>query len=290
MVEVVGGQEFQTYIADHVLEPIGMDDSFVADGEIHDAMATGHRPWFGTKRPVSDPTTHRATAPQGGVIASANDLALYMNMMLNGEDDVLSADGKAQMMQPASPASPFYGLGWFIDTGNQTVWHSGSTPGFETLATMNPAERTGVVVLVNGGSGIGFGETTQLRNGVTAAALGLDDGGDGSGWGQKALFIGLVLLPIAYLLSMVWAWRHRDELRAKSGASGLFSLWFPLLTTLVAAWVMLYLVPTLIGSPLANLALFQPDLGLLLVASAVTGVLWSVFRLVVAHTNRPRSS
>ena len=290
LVEVVSGQQFQTYIADHILEPIGMDDSFVADGEVHDAMATGHRPWFGTKRPLPDPTTHRSTAPQGGVIASANDLALYMNTMLNGQDDVLSADGKAQMLRPASPASPFYGFGWFIDTGNQTVWHSGSSPGVETLATMNPAERTGVVVLVNGGSGIGFGETTQLRNDITATALGLDDNGEGSRWGQKALFIGLVLLPITYLLSMVWAWRHRDELRAKSGASGLFSLWFPLLTTLAAAWVILSLVPTLIGSPLTNLALFQPDLGMLLVASAVAGVLWAVFRLGVAHTKGPSAS
>ena len=290
VVEVVSGQEFQAYIATHILEPIGMDDSFVADGEIHDSMATGHRPWFGTKRPLPDTTTHRATAPQGGVIASANDLALYMAVMLNGEDDVLSAEGKAQMMRPASAASPFYGFGWFINADGATVWHSGSTPGFETLATMIPAEGRGVVVLVNAGSGIGFQETTQLRNGITATALDLEYEGEGSRWSQKALFIGLVLLPIIYLLSMVWAWRHRVEIRAKSGVSGLFSLWFPLLTTLAAAWIILFLVPALLGSPLDNVALFQPDLGMLLIATAVTGVIWAVSRLAVAYTNGPRPS
>lgn len=131
------------------------------------------------------------------------------------------------MISPASPASPLYGLGWLIDAGSGTVWHSGSTPGFESLATMAPAENTGAVVPVNGGSGIGFGETTQLRNGITAAALGLDDGGEGSRWPQQALFLGLVLLPVVYLFAMVWAWRHRAAVRAKStNAFGRFSLWF----------------------------------------------------------------
>jgi hypothetical protein len=35
-----------------------MEHSFVADGGIHDSMATGHRPWFGTKLPLTDNTTN----------------------------------------------------------------------------------------------------------------------------------------------------------------------------------------------------------------------------------------
>jgi hypothetical protein len=263
-----------------------MTHSFVADGEIHESMATGHRPWFGTKLPLPDNTTHRGTAPQGGIVASASDLALYMQVMMNGENDVLSAGGKALMMLPASEASPFYGFGWFVDPRNGSVWHSGTTPGFESVATMIPAKRQGVVVLVNGGSGMGFGETNQLRNGITGRAIGLDHQGEGSRWFQKAMFIALVLLPIIYLLSIIWAWLHRAELRAKAGVFGLFSLWFPLLTTLGAAWVMLSLVPSLLGSPLGTISLFQPDVGLVLIASAVTGVLWAGFRLGVAYTGR----
>ncbi len=284
IVEVVSGQAYQAYVADHVLEPIGMSNSFVADGEVHESMATGHRPWFGTKQPLPENTTHRATAPQGGVVASANDLARYLRIMMNGHDDVLSAAGKSEMMRPASAASPFYGLGWFVDPGNATAWHSGTSPGYETLATMIPSEKKGVVVLVNAGSGIGFGETTHLRNGITAAALGLDYDGEGARLSQKALFVSLVLLPLVYALSMIWAWRHRVAIRAKAGPFGLFSLWFPVLTTLTAAWVLLRLVPHLFGTPLANIRLFQPDLGVALIAAAVTGVLWSVSRLAVAYT------
>ena len=95
-------------------------------------------------------------------------------------------------------------------------------------------------------------------------------------------------LPFVYLLSMVWAWLRRTKVRAKStsGVFGLFSLWFPLLTTLAAAWVLLGLVPNLFGTPLGTLRLFAPDLVVALVATAVTGVLWAVFRLAVAYTNR----
>ncbi len=289
VVEVVSGQDFQTYVAENILEPVGMEDSFVADGEVHESMATGHTPWFGSKKPLPDNRMYRGTAPQGGIVASAGDLARYLNMMMNGQDDVLSAAGKSMMMRPAGAASPFYGLGWFVDSANGTVWHSGSSPGYESLATMVPAEKTGVVVLVNGGSGMGFGETAPLRNGITAMALGLDDEGEGSRLTQKALFLSLVLLPIGYLLSMIWAWRHRAAIRGKSGAVGVFSLWFPLLTTLAAAWVILVLVPSLVGSPLRSLSLFQPDLGLALVATAVTGVMWAVFRLGVAYTGRSLS-
>lgn len=85
------------------------------------------------------------------------------------------------------------------------------------------------------------------------------------------LFVSLVLLPIVYVLSMIWAWWHRGAIRAKSGGFGRFSLWFPLLTTLVGAWVILDLVPRLFGPPLANIRVFAPDFGLALIATAVTG-------------------
>ncbi|WP_202388651.1 serine hydrolase domain-containing protein [Pontixanthobacter aquaemixtae] len=284
LIEVVSGQSFIGYITGNILEPVGMRNSFVSDGKDHAEMATGHRPWFGSKRPLARNSTHLATAPQGGIVASASDLALYMQTMMNGEDDILSAEGKAAMMSPASDISPNYGFGWFLDPDDGTVFHSGASPGFETLLTMVPAEQKGAAVLVNAGSGIGFGESIELRNGITARAIGLDYNGEGSRFWQKAMFVGLALLPVLYLVSMVWAWRHRAQLRAKSGASGLFSLWFPLLTTIGAAVFLLVFVPQIFAASLPTIGLFQPDTGLAIVAAAALGVLWAIFRLGVVYT------
>lgn len=290
LIEVVSGQDYQSYVEANILGPIGMEDSFVADGKSHDAMATEHRPWFGGKRAMAGSKPSIGTAPQGGIIASARDLALYMLVMMNATDDLVSARRKAEMMRRPGGAATFYGFGWFVDSLDKTVWHSGSSPGFETLATMIPGKGKGVVVLVNGGSGIGFGETAQLREGITALALGLDYKGEGSRLWQKATFVAMTILPLGFLLSIAWAWRHRAAIRAKSGAFGLFSLWFPLFTTIAAAWVMLDLVPRLFGASLGTIRLFQPDLGMVMVASAATGVLWAAFRLGVAYSGKGAST
>ncbi len=289
LIEVVSGQDYQAYVAGNILEPVGMGSSFVSDGKVHESMATGHTSWFTTKRALANSATDRGTAPQGGIVASATDLARYMQMMMNGEDDVLSAEGKALMMRPASAASPSYGFGWYVEPDGG-VWHTGASPGFESLAWMLPAQKKGAVVLVNAGGGVGFAETTELRTGIAARGLGIDYDGEGSRWSQKALLIGLVLLPIGYLLGMLWVWRHRAAIRGKSGVGGRFSLWFPLLTTLAAAWVILVLVPGLSGSPLPNLVQFQPDFVLVLIATAVMGVAWAVFRLAVAYTGRSKAA
>ena len=286
LIEVVSGESYQGYVTRHVLEPVGMEHSFVADGDAHAEMATGHTPWFGTKRPLLDSPPGPGTAPAGGIVASAGDLALYLQMMVNGSDDVVSAAGKAEMMSPAGALSPHYGLGWFLDPESGTVWHDGSTPGFETLAVMAPDRAGAAVVLVNAGSGMGFGETVELRTGITSMALGLDQSGEGSAWPRQLLFLGTALLPVFYLASTVWAWRHRAQIRAKSGFSGRFSLWFPLLTTGVAAWVLLVLVPRLFGAPLGTIRLFSPDFALALVAAGVGGVVWAVLRLAVAYSGR----
>ncbi|MBX3092709.1 MAG: beta-lactamase family protein, partial [Cryobacterium sp.] len=287
VIEVVSGQDYQSYIAKHILEPVGMDHSFVADGKIHNSMATGHVPWFGTKLALADGKTDFVTAPQGGIIASASDLARYMNMMLNGEDDVLSAEGKAIMMSPASEVSPHYGFGWYVEPDSGAVWHTGISPGVETLATMLPAENKAAVVLANGGSGMGFGETDELRIGIVDKALGIQYYDAGATRNRQALFLGLVLLPIIYLLSMVWAVLRRSRVRAKrSSAFGKFSLWFPLLPTLAAAWVFLFLIPSLNGTPLLHWARFQPDLMLLFVVCGLMGVVWSLFRLGVAYSGK----
>lgn len=286
VIEAVSGQGYASYIETEILEPVGMKDSFVADGERHDTMARGHKPWFGGKRAMKASRTQRVIAPAGGVIASANDLARYLAVMMNGEDDIINAESKAAMMSPANGASPYYGFGWSLDPENGTVFHTGTNPGVETLALFLPAERKGAVVLVNSGSGFGFGENAGLLTGVSARALGLDYAGDKGIWSRKALFLTFLLLPPFFIFSMIRAWLHRDRLRAKSGLFGLFSLWFPLLMMIALAWTALYLIPALFGVSIGKLRLFQPDLALMMIAAAATGILLAVFRLGVAYTGK----
>lgn len=287
LIEEVSGRSYAEFIESEILVPMGMEHSFVADGKTHDEMAVGHQPWFGTARPLKNRRTSRATAPAGGIVATASDMARYLAMMTNGQDDIISAESKSAMLSPASDASPFYGFGWFLDARNGTAYHGGLTPGVETLATLSLKDKKGVVVLVNANSGMGVGiDTEELLNGITAKALGLDNDGAQSDWGPRSLFLTFALLPLLFVAAAVRAVTHREGLRSKSGLFGVFSLWFPLLMTLVLAWVALVLIPQLFGVPLRTLYVYQPDFVLLLIASAATGVAWAALRLGVAFSRK----
>lgn len=284
VVEHVSGRDYADYVEAEIFEPLGMVDSFVSDGEIHPAMASGHQPWFGARRALDPAPTDPGSAPAGGVVASAPDLGRYLAAMVNGEADILSVEGKAAMLRPASEVSPYYGFGWSLDPDGGSAYHTGVSPGVETLAVLLPDERRAVVVLVNAGSGFGFGETTQLRTGLAAVALGLPVPDFRAHWSRKLMFLGFAAAPILFGAAAAWALRHRAGLRAKSGAFGLFSLWFPLVTTGALALTALYLIPRLFGVTLAKLGLFQPDLVLLMTATTVTGLVWAVLRLAIAYT------
>ncbi len=293
VIERASGQDYASFVQRNILDPLGMADSFVSDGRKPRSTVFGNRPWFGSKRPYEMGRTDRVAAPAGGIFASADDLARYLAMMLNGKDDILSAANKAEMLRPAGKASPFYGLGWFIDADAGTAFHSGLVPGTETLATLWPARGKGAVVLVNANGGIGFGDNLQLRNGITARALGLDYAGEGARLWPKLTYMLVVLLPAVLLLILVWAWLARTRLRAKSGVAGTFSLWFPLFAMIGLTAVLTILVPRMFGGSLATLLLYQPDFAMAMVATAVLGPLWAIFRLCLAYGGRsaaPRGS
>ncbi|MEX6634203.1 serine hydrolase domain-containing protein [Hyphococcus lacteus] len=289
LIEALSGQDYANYIKANILEPIGMEHSFVGDQKSHDMIAVGHRPWFGTKRPYKTIETERdgGIASAGGIIASASDMGLYLAIMLNDQDDIISAESKSMMMRPASDASPYYGFGWSIDTEDDAVFHTGISPGVETLAILVPAEQKGAVVLVNAGSGMGFGETTNLRFGTSAKALGLDYIGNSGQWGRKILFLSFVALPIFFVIAMINLGLNRTGLYAKSGPFGAFSLWFPLLMTIGLAWTCLYLIPQLFGVSIGGLIVFLPDMAMAMVATAMTGVAWALLRLGLFYGGRP---
>ncbi|MEL7719389.1 serine hydrolase domain-containing protein [Citromicrobium bathyomarinum] len=288
LIEVVGGIPYPDYITTKIFEPLGMEHSFVSGSGERRAMARGHTPWFGSMRPVAAQGATLASAPQGGIVSTAGDTARYLRMMMNGRDDILSAAGKARMLQPASEATPGYGLGWMLDGAEGSAYHTGTSPGFDTIAAMIPAKRRAVVVLTNGSSGMGFAESTDLRFGLVARALDLPQAEDTGATMRKANFLALAAAPVIFLLAIIWAWWKRGALRTKrANRFGLFSLWFPLPAMAALAWVCIALIPQLFGVSLSTLREYQPDMALLLLATAVLGLVWAVARLAIAYSGRP---
>jgi len=282
VIEEVSGQSYSAYVTSHILEPLEMSGSSV-DGA-GSTPPVGHRPWFGGMRAFEGSPSHPLDAPAGGVTASAADMARYLAMWLAPGDDLLSADGKKQMMRPSSALSPHYGLGWSIDPHSGAVYHAGLVPGAEALAWLEPDRGRAVVVMVNGNSGFGFSDASYLIGGVAALGMGEPHDDDGSRWGPRGLYLSIALAPLLFGLLALVSWRGASTLRAKrASGAGRFSLWFPLVAMSGLAWFLLRRLPGFFGGSLETLQLYQPDFALCLMATAIAGVGWAVVRLVVAY-------
>src|SRR5690606_16368557 len=117
-------------------------------------LAANHRMAFGF--PIATDGEHlEGLAPTGYVYSTANDVARYLAMYLEGGslDDarVLSEDGIASMLAPATnerqvqlQSARFtarYGAGWFVGpfgVAEDARWHQGSLPHFTAWMVLLP--------------------------------------------------------------------------------------------------------------------------------------------------------
>lgn len=161
-------------VRDRVLAPAGMADAaIVADPRpLGEDYAVGYaRDVFGDLQPLPFVALD-GVAPAGSGLASAEDLARYAIMQMNGgvggegrrvaseaalgethrpgiaveRDGLFPAD-----LQPDT-ASLHYAMGWLVEVfrdGRRLVWHSGGIDGFAAFVGFFPEERIGFAVLNN---------------------------------------------------------------------------------------------------------------------------------------------
>ena len=186
VIEQVSGQSFAGFLQQRIFDPVGMASTrFNADHlKRGDRAATGHalEDWKDL-RPVPPLTWHNNSAA-GGVYSSANDMARWMAVQLDGgrlpgSEARLFGDKRQQQMwsivtpQPvAEPAVPElapmtpnfagYGEGWSLSDyrGHKLVWHTGGWPGMVSRVTLVPGQKLGVVVLTNQEVGAAFNAIT----------------------------------------------------------------------------------------------------------------------------------
>lgn len=284
VIEEASGMSYADYIRTRIFEPLGMTNSLVVVGPPPPSVVTGHSPWFGSIRPADPGPAYPINASAGGIVSSARDMGRYLAMWLEGGDSIVSAETKAGMIAPSGPTSPQYGLGWSIDPASGAVYHTGLVPGGEALASFDPEEKRGVVVMVNANGGLGFSDTWYLIGGVGALAMGQHHDDDGSRMGPKIAYLSIVLLAPLFLLFSGFSWKGRDRLRAKrSGVRGQLGLWLPAIAMLGLAWFLLFILPRMFGGSLATLQLFQPDFAWGLISASILGPAWALFRLALAY-------
>jgi len=278
IIETVSGESFSDYITSRILDPLEMDHSFVHRVPSPPRTATGHLPWFGGYRSRESNLLGRGSAPQGGIVASTQDMARYLAMMMNGEDDLVSPEAKALMMQPAGDVARRYGLGWEINPDLDIVFHGGLNPGFHALAAMRPEERRGVVVLTNAASGFAYGSTDETRFGIASVALDLPYEKPDRTL-PRVLWWTFIALIAVFLIGIGIAWRARNKPR-KGGIRSAILLWVPPLAGGALALALVFLLPRAFGGTFGSAMTFFPDIALVIGAVAVLALVWALAHIV----------
>lgn len=110
-----------------------------------------------------------AMAPAGELWSTVGDLAKLGGLLLGDAPDVLSRDTVEEMRVPGAVDDTrgewsSYGLGLQVHRvdGRVLVGHGGSMPGFLAGLLLDPAERSGAVVLANATSGLDGAVTSDL--------------------------------------------------------------------------------------------------------------------------------
>jgi CubicO group peptidase (beta-lactamase class C family) len=175
VLQAVTGQSWQALVQTQVLQPLAMQHSHTDhDAAWQAGMTALHRMWFAV--PVAQHVTLLpGFAPTGSLVASASDMAAYVQMLLAGgvgpSGRVVSSEGVAQLLAPASvPARSTllsadfqfrYGEGWFVGpfgAATDARWHLGNLASFAAWVVLLPDTRQAVVLLINANTELPFNQ------------------------------------------------------------------------------------------------------------------------------------
>lgn len=306
VLQAVTGRSWQELIQTQVLQPLQMNHAYTDHDAAQQAGMTAlHRMWFGV--PVAQHMTLLpGFAPTGSLVASAGDMARYLQMLLAAgmghTARLVSANGVAQMLLPASPpgrsqllSADFsfrYGEGWFVGpfgAATDARWHLGNLASFAAWMVLLPDTRQAVVVLINANTELPFHEVNAVMSRLPIGVVNLLRGqaaplGPSLRQAYFAFNAVAALVLVGLLVLSGWAVRmRRVHLRLR--------LCVGLLAIAVATVVALHAM----GLTAAVLIAFAPDLALVLAAalallclpSALRAGAWARRAIVRADTQPP---
>lgn len=171
VVETVSGVVWDDFIRERIFKPLGMNNTVISQAERNESknISTPHiKDDKFQVIPIKQEKLDNL-APAGSFYSSANDMARYMNFILNNgivRDDTLISKVvfdeiiKPQFHFPIFPEPihngfTSYGFGWWLTpkNGNKIIEHSGGVDGASANLIMVHNRKFGIIVLTNTSSG-----------------------------------------------------------------------------------------------------------------------------------------
>jgi CubicO group peptidase (beta-lactamase class C family) len=174
IIESISGQSYETYIAQHILEPLEMSQtSFVYTSAMTEREASGTLPVVHFYTPLLptllDPKAlirerqgklfwlnrvYIDATPSTGLIGSAPDVARLMMAYLNHgrlDGNLILNPESVSTMTETTPIDG-HGIGWWVgdSNGERYLEHMGGGPGFATTLRIYTNPGLGIAILANG--------------------------------------------------------------------------------------------------------------------------------------------
>jgi CubicO group peptidase (beta-lactamase class C family) len=295
IIEAASGETYASYVQEHIFNPLGMRHTTASPAKAkQNGLATGYQYWFAYPFPAPDMPLPAGSLPGGLLISSAEDMARYLIMHLNGgrygDRRLLSSAGIDEMHRGATEflymgrSLGWYGMGWYDDTINQTriVWHNGTLPHFFAYMALLPEQKKGVVLLFNASQHWMSPVQTLVGGDVAALLAGEQPQPAPMAIMPKIpwLLRGQLLLPALQVTGVVATLRRmrrwrQDPLARPNGRMAFVSqVLLPLITNLSAT---LSLLP-LLGKRRRYLMLYMPDYSWTAMLCSGFALAWSILR------------
>jgi D-alanyl-D-alanine carboxypeptidase len=155
VIERAGGTTWARVVRQRVLDPLGMTDSFVENGE-EARVAIAHGYSEGTRDMYAYDTGYGL--PDGGIVATAPELSTFIRAVGGGAiPDGLSPEAVAALLTnaPNSEGDERYGLGLaeYSTPCGRTIGHGGGLEGYLSEMFYVPDRDLSIVIFVNASDG-----------------------------------------------------------------------------------------------------------------------------------------
>lgn len=159
IIEEITGKKFEVYMQEEILNPLGMtNSSYSIDENILNASSLEYNNF--AEEIEFELFTAQAAAGLHTTIEDFTKFALaslYKSKKNKKHQHILSAENLEQMMKPAQASNGSYGLGYSVDSIQDTSFtlrgHGGANTGWHAFLRVNPDTNDGFIVVTNGGAG-----------------------------------------------------------------------------------------------------------------------------------------
>lgn len=165
LLENISGTEYEKYLIENILKPLGVatPHPVYPSAEMVELMALPYNAGGATGKPVPVAQVHFDVYPAGDIYLTAEDMARFLAMHLNGgtfRGKRIISEASAKLAHEP-PYGGTYGFGWSVrkeSSGHTIISHSGGIPGQSSYMMGDVDAKVGVYYMSNSGAPPAIGE------------------------------------------------------------------------------------------------------------------------------------